>query len=97
MAKKRTGIQRAAPETALERAAEARRLYEKAARFNAARVAPNTLRAYQFDWKPFSAWCEGMGEKPLPIREPALILYLASDESGYTTGAVHVIDGGWST
>ena len=27
----------------------------------------------------------------------ALALYLASDESSFTTGAVHIIDGGWST
>jgi 2-keto-3-deoxy-L-fuconate dehydrogenase len=26
----------------------------------------------------------------------ALVVHLASDESGYTTGAIHVIDGGWS-
>jgi 2-keto-3-deoxy-L-fuconate dehydrogenase len=26
----------------------------------------------------------------------ALALHLASDESAYTTGALHIIDGGWS-
>jgi 2-keto-3-deoxy-L-fuconate dehydrogenase len=26
----------------------------------------------------------------------ALVVYLASDESGFTTGTIQVIDGGWS-
>ena len=26
----------------------------------------------------------------------ALVVYLASDESAFTTGAAHIIDGGWS-
>jgi 2-keto-3-deoxy-L-fuconate dehydrogenase len=26
----------------------------------------------------------------------ALVVYLASDESAFTTGAIHIVDGGWS-
>ena len=35
-----------------------------------------------------------MGRLGTPLEIAQLALYLASDESGYTTGAIHVIDGG---
>ena len=37
-----------------------------------------------------------MGRVGDPREIAALVLYLASDESGFTTGQAHVIDGGWS-
>jgi 2-keto-3-deoxy-L-fuconate dehydrogenase len=37
-----------------------------------------------------------MGRAGKPEEIAALALYLASDESGFTTGQAHVIDGGWS-
>ena len=37
-----------------------------------------------------------MGRLGRPEEIAALALYLVSDESAFTTGAVHIIDGGWS-
>ena len=37
-----------------------------------------------------------MGRIGLPEEIAKLAVYLASDESGYTTGHAHIIDGGWS-
>ena len=38
-----------------------------------------------------------MGRLGTPAEIAALVVYLASDEATFTTGGVHVIDGGWST
>lgn len=46
-------------------------------------------------WKGF-ADRQPMGRVGEASEIAALALYLASDESSFTTGAVHVIDGGWS-
>lgn len=37
-----------------------------------------------------------IGRIGLPGEIAALVVYLASDESAYTTGVAHVIDGGWA-
>ncbi|MCC9620385.1 SDR family oxidoreductase [Thalassospira sp. MA62] len=37
-----------------------------------------------------------MGRIGKPEEIAALVTYLAADESGFTTGAVHVVDGGWT-
>ncbi|AIF48106.1 SDR family oxidoreductase [Dyella japonica] len=46
-------------------------------------------------WRGFTAR-QPMGRLGSPEEIAALALYLASDESSFTTGTIHVVDGGWS-
>ena len=46
-------------------------------------------------WRSF-ADRQPMGRLGTPEEIAALAVYLASDESSFTTGTVHVVDGGWS-
>jgi 2-keto-3-deoxy-L-fuconate dehydrogenase len=38
-----------------------------------------------------------MGRLGRPEEIAALAIYLASDASAFTTGQIHIIDGGWTT
>lgn len=46
-------------------------------------------------WRSFTDR-QPMGRLGRPDEIAALALYLASDESSFTTGTIHVVDGGWS-
>ena len=46
-------------------------------------------------WKSFTDR-QPMGRLGEPGEIAALAVYLASDEASFTTGAIHVIDGGWT-
>jgi 2-keto-3-deoxy-L-fuconate dehydrogenase len=47
-------------------------------------------------WKSFKER-QPMGRLGDPKEVASLVVYLASDESSFVTGAIHVVDGGWST
>jgi 2-keto-3-deoxy-L-fuconate dehydrogenase len=49
----------------------------------------------QAAWKSFTDR-QPMGRLGTAAEIAALAVYLACDESAFTTGTVHVIDGGWS-
>jgi 2-keto-3-deoxy-L-fuconate dehydrogenase len=49
----------------------------------------------QAAWKAFVDR-QPMGRLGEPEEIAALAVYLASDESSFTTGAIHVVDGGWA-
>ncbi|QNK01246.1 SDR family oxidoreductase [Dyella telluris] len=46
-------------------------------------------------WQGFTSR-QPMGRLGTPEEIAALAVYLASDESSFTTGTIHVVDGGWS-
>jgi 2-keto-3-deoxy-L-fuconate dehydrogenase len=50
---------------------------------------------YAAAWASFTAR-QPMGRIGRPVEIAALALYLASDESAFTTGQCHIIDGGWA-
>lgn len=50
---------------------------------------------YEAAWSAFIAR-QPMGRIGAPEEIAALIVYLASDESAFTTGQCHVVDGGWT-
>ena len=70
-------------------------------------ICPGTVQSPSLDARLAGTGDEAAARKAFIARQPmgrigtaaeiaALALYLASDESGYTTGALHIIDGGWS-
>jgi site-specific recombinase XerD len=51
--------------------------------------APNTVRAYQSDWRAFAGWCERQGLIPLPAAPDTVALYLAHmAEAGYKVSTI---------
>lgn len=44
--------------------------------------APATVRAYEADWRHFTAWCASRGHTPLPARPTVLAAYLAAHARG---------------
>jgi 2-keto-3-deoxy-L-fuconate dehydrogenase len=69
-------------------------------------LCPGTVQTPSLDDRMAAAGAGGrdafvarqpMGRLGRPEEIAALALYLASDESAFTTGQIHVIDGGWTT
>lgn len=44
--------------------------------------APNTLRAYQADWRDFAEWCRARGREALPATVETLVCYLTELAAG---------------
>jgi len=71
-------------------------------------ICPGTVKTPSLDERvaalggdPDAAWRSFVQRQPMgrlgePQEIAALALYLASDESAFTTGQIHIVDGGWS-
>src|SRR6266568_3250782 len=44
--------------------------------------APATVRAYEADWRHFTAWCASRGHTPLPAQPTVIAAYLAAHARG---------------
>jgi len=51
---------------------------ERVGRYVEASTAAATRRAYEADWRAWTAWCSGRGEQPLPADPAVLAAYLTS-------------------
>jgi 2-keto-3-deoxy-L-fuconate dehydrogenase len=69
-------------------------------------ICPGTVQTPSLDGRMAAAGPGGretfvsrqpMGRLGRPEEIAAIVVYLASDESSFTTGQIHVIDGGWTT
>ncbi len=64
------------------------RARQRAAHFVARSKAPNTLRAYQSDWKDFVDWCSHAGRAALPASPETVALYAATLAEGLKVSTI---------
>ena len=57
---------------------------ERAAAYAKASRAPSTRRAYEADWKIFTAWCDRHGIDPLPASPDAVAVFASADADAGT-------------
>lgn len=57
-------------------------------------IHPGLVRTPMTDWVPEDLFQTALGRAAEPVEVSQLVVYLASDESSYSTGAEFVVDGG---
>src|ERR1700757_5450849 len=57
-------------------------------------VHPGLIKTPMTDWVPDDLFQTALGRAAEPVEVSSLVIYLASDESSYSTGSEFVVDGG---